>query len=149
MHDRRDRLAEDQDLVECLGQALDRRSVHFYEEAILAADPMALADVRQLRRQRDDLGELSGARANSDPGNDGESERGGVDVEAISTDDADEIRFRYGDCANAGRRSRLLATASESLTKSAASFLRTILTIRKPGVLRGDGNPEGNEFWVS
>src|SRR5688572_20619675 len=57
---RRGRLAVDEEAVEQRAQLVDRAQVHREVEAVLAGDPVALADLRDLRRQLRDARELPG-----------------------------------------------------------------------------------------
>ena len=101
-HERADRLAVQQEPVQHRLQRVDRRHVHLEQEAVLAGDPVALADLRGTGGQLGDPGQLARAGPDPDPGGQRQAERGRVDVEAVAADHAGLLQ--PGDPLPDGRR---------------------------------------------
>ena len=94
----------------------DGRGVHLHQEAVLAGDPVALADLGRAGGQVGDPWQLTGARADPHPGGDREADRRGVDVE-------EKPRITPAS-VSAVTRSRTLGGESPTLRASADVLIR-------------------------
>jgi len=98
-------LSVEQEAVEGLLELFDGGGVELEQEAVFTGDAVALGDLRQRLGKFGDVGELSGGGADAGERGDGQSERGGVDLELVAGDDPGSFQALdpFGDrrCAHA------------------------------------------------
>ena len=81
-------MTECEETIEHLIQILDSVEMHFDDETVLTGDPVALDDLWQRLRKVDHFRQLTGGGANADVHRDGQTQRGGIQLETIAANDA-------------------------------------------------------------
>jgi hypothetical protein len=88
-------LAVHQQPVEHVLQGADGGDVNLQQEAVLAGDAVALADLREAGGQLGDLGKLPRPGPDPHPGGHRQPDGGGIDLQAVAADDPRLLQARH------------------------------------------------------